>query len=131
MKPNMTYNMIKTHFVLHQALHHSCIYNFTLNHNYKLKTIIVLKDVWIPKSKKIYVFFIFECFEHVDPFLWNILKFTKKLKQFYEHLIFKKTLKQKNPLVHMFFLSVEPKRSAKKGQWKVPWWLLHYWFMTP
>jgi DNA modification methylase len=26
-------------------------------------------------------------FEHVDPFLWNILKFTKKLKWFGEHLI--------------------------------------------
>jgi len=30
------------------------------------------------------VFLFFECFEHMDPN--NILKFTKKLKQFDEHL---------------------------------------------
>jgi hypothetical protein len=36
----MTYNMIKTQIVLHQALHYSQIYNFTLNHDYKFKTII-------------------------------------------------------------------------------------------
>jgi hypothetical protein len=36
----MTYNMIKTQFFfLHQALHYSQIYNFTLNHDYKFKTI--------------------------------------------------------------------------------------------
>jgi hypothetical protein len=35
----------------------------------------------------IYVFLFFECFEHMDPFLWNILKFTKNLKQFGEHLM--------------------------------------------
>jgi len=32
-------------------------------------------------------FLVFECFEHMDPFLWNILKFIKKLKPFGEHLI--------------------------------------------
>jgi len=40
----------------------------------------------------------------MDPFLWNILKFTKKLKQFSEHLI-KEDFGLKKPLVHMIFLS--------------------------
>jgi len=38
----MTYNMVKSQSVLHQALHYSQIYNFTLSHDYKFKTIIVL-----------------------------------------------------------------------------------------
>jgi hypothetical protein len=50
----------------------------------------VLEDVQISKSKNVYVFLFVENFEHMDPFLWNILKFTKKLKQFGEHLINKK-----------------------------------------
>ncbi len=33
------------------------------------------------------MFFFCECFEHMDPFLWNTLKFKKKLKRFGEHLI--------------------------------------------
>jgi hypothetical protein len=70
----MTYNMIKTQFFLYRTLHYSQIYNFILNHDYKFKIIIMFKDVWTSKSKKVYVFF--ECFEHMDPFLWNILKFT-------------------------------------------------------
>jgi hypothetical protein len=37
----MTYNMIKTQFVLHRDLHYGQIYNFTLNHDYKFKTIRV------------------------------------------------------------------------------------------
>jgi hypothetical protein len=86
----MTYNIIKTLFFWHQALHFSQIYNSTLNHDYKFKTIIVIKDVQISTSKNVNVFFFFENFEHMDPFLWNILKFTKKLKQFGEHLINKK-----------------------------------------
>jgi len=44
-------------------------------------------DIRILKSKKICVYLFFECFEHMDPFLWNILNFTKKMKQFGEHLI--------------------------------------------
>jgi hypothetical protein len=93
----MTYNMIKTQCFLHQALHYNQIYNFTLNHDYKFKTIIVFTDIRILKSKRVYVFLLFECFEHMDPFLWNILKFTKKLKQFGEHLINEKDfLIQKN-----------------------------------
>jgi hypothetical protein len=77
---NMTYNIIKTHFFVYQALHYSQICNFTLNHDYKFKTIIVLKDVRISKSKKVYVFLFFLNSEHMDLFLWNISKFTKKLK---------------------------------------------------
>jgi len=41
LKPNITYNMIKTQIVLHQALHYNQIYNFTLKHDYKFKTIIM------------------------------------------------------------------------------------------
>jgi hypothetical protein len=72
--------MIKIQFFLHQALHYIQIYNFTLKHDHKFKIIIVFKDVQIPKFKRVYVFLIFECFEHMDPLLWNILKSTKKLK---------------------------------------------------
>jgi hypothetical protein len=43
----MIYNKIKIQFLLHQALHYSQIYDFTLNHGYKFKIIIVLKDVRI------------------------------------------------------------------------------------
>jgi len=65
----MTYNMIKTYFFLHQALDYNQIYNFTLNHYYKFKIIIMFKDVWISKSKSIYVFYFFWMFEDMDPFL--------------------------------------------------------------
>jgi hypothetical protein len=41
LRPNMIYNMIKAQFVLHQTLHYNQIYNFTLNHDYKFKTIIL------------------------------------------------------------------------------------------
>jgi hypothetical protein len=70
----MTYNMIKTQLFWHQILDYEQIYNFTLDHDYKFKIIIVLKDVWVSKSKNVYIIFIFEFFEHMDPFLWNILK---------------------------------------------------------
>jgi len=96
---------MKTQLVLHHALDYSQIYNFTLDHDYKFKIIIVLKDVWVSKSKCVYEFYFFECFEHMDPFLWNILKFTKKLKWFVEHLIRKKDFWNKKLFVHMFFLS--------------------------
>jgi len=79
--------MIKIQNFSPQALHYDQIYNFTLNHDYKFKTIIVLNDMQILKSKKAYIFQFFECFAHMDLVLWNILKFTKKLKWFGEHLI--------------------------------------------
>jgi hypothetical protein len=88
----MTYNIIKIQFFLHQTLHYSQIYNFILNHDYKFKTMIMFMDVRISKYKWVYVFLFFECFEHLDLFLWNILKFTKKLKQFHKHLIRKKDI---------------------------------------
>jgi hypothetical protein len=50
--------------------------------------------------------YFFECFEHMDPFLWNILKFKKKLKQFCEHLIREKNFQYKKSFVHMFFFNV-------------------------
>jgi hypothetical protein len=37
----MVYNMIETQMFLHQTLHYSQIDNFTLNHDYKFKIIIV------------------------------------------------------------------------------------------
>jgi len=47
----MTYNIIKTQIILHQALDYSQIFNFTFDHDYKFKIIIVLKD--LSKSKSI------------------------------------------------------------------------------
>ncbi len=98
----MTYNIIKIQFLKYQALQYNQIYNFTLNHDYKFKIIIVFKDIPILKSKRVYVFLFFECFEHMDPFLWNILKFTKKLNQFGEHLIREKDFWYKNHLSTCF-----------------------------
>jgi hypothetical protein len=80
---------MKIQFFWHQALHYSQIYNFALN-DHKFKTIIMFKDVRVSKYKREHVFLFFECFEHMDPLLWNILKFIKWLKWFGEHLIRKK-----------------------------------------
>jgi len=88
---------------LHQALDYNQIYKFILDHDYKFKIIILLKDVWISKSKSVYVFLFFECFEHINPFLWNILKFTKKLKWFGGHLIRKKNFEKKSHMSTFFF----------------------------
>jgi uncharacterized membrane protein len=55
LRPNMRYNMIIFLFFLHQALHYNQIYNFTLNDDYKFKTIIVWKDIRVLKS--IYIYF--------------------------------------------------------------------------
>jgi hypothetical protein len=55
----MIYNMIKIQIFLHQALHYNQIYNFTLNHDYKFKTIIVFKDIQVLKFKKVYMYFYF------------------------------------------------------------------------
>jgi IS4 transposase len=57
----MTYNMIKNQLFLHQAIDYSQIYNFTLDYDYKFKTIIMFKNVWISKSKSVYVSLFFEC----------------------------------------------------------------------
>jgi hypothetical protein len=40
----------------------------------------------------------------MDPFSWNILNFTRKLKWFYEHLIRERDFWYKKPLVRMIFL---------------------------
>jgi hypothetical protein len=54
---------------------------------------------------KKYVFLFFEIFEDMDIFLWNILKFTKKLKQFGELLIKKRTFEIEKPHVDKLFFS--------------------------
>jgi len=41
----MSYKTIKTQFFLHEALDYSQTYNLTLDHDYKNKIIIMLKDV--------------------------------------------------------------------------------------
>jgi hypothetical protein len=66
----------------------------------------VFKDIQILKPKRVYVCLFFEFLEHMDPFLWNILKFTKKLKQFGEHLIREKDFLYKKTACHMIFLNV-------------------------
>ncbi len=104
LKLNITYNMIKTQFVLHLALHYNQIYNFIWNYDYKFKTIIVFKDVLISKSKKVYVFLFFECFEHMDPFLLEYIKVHKKLNWFGEHLIRKNDFWNKKPTCPHAFL---------------------------
>jgi hypothetical protein len=45
----MTYNMIQTQKNLHHTLRYNQIYNFNLNHDYKFKTIIMLKDIRVLK----------------------------------------------------------------------------------
>jgi len=102
LRPKKTYDIKKNSILLHQALHYRQIYNFALNHH-KFKAIIMFKDVWVSKFKRVYVFLFFECFEDMDPFLWNILKFIKKLKWFGEHLIRKKNFwNKKTTCPHAF-----------------------------
>jgi len=69
----MTYSTIQTQFFLHQALNYNQIYNFTMDHDYEFKVILMLKDVWVSKSKNVNVYVFFECFEHMGPLLWNKL----------------------------------------------------------
>jgi len=118
----MTYNVIKTQIFLHQALNYSQIYNFTLDHDYKFKIIIVLKDAWISKFQSVYLFYFIEFFEQMDPFLWSILKFTKKLKWFGEHLIRKKDFwNKKTTYPHVFLKCFKHiKKLLKHGEfsWK-------------
>jgi len=103
LRPNMTYNMIKSQICLHQVVDYNQTYNFTLYHDYKFKTIIMFNNVWVSKSKIVMFFFFLECFEHMDPFSWNILRFTKKLKWFGEHLIRKKNFwNKKTTCPHVF-----------------------------
>jgi hypothetical protein len=55
--------------------------------------------------KKYVYFYFFENFEHMDLFLWNILKFTKKLKRFGELLIRKRKFEIEKPHVHKLFFN--------------------------
>ncbi len=119
---NVTYNMIKTQIFLHQALDYSQIYYFTLDHDYKFKIVIVLMDVWVSKSKSVYVFLFFECFEHMDPFLWNILNFFFKIEMIWWTFDKEKgLLKQKTTCLHVFLECFKYiKRLLKHGEfsWK-------------
>ncbi len=58
----------------------------------------------------------------MDPFLWNILKFTKKLKQFGEHLIREKDFWYKKIICpHVFLMCLKHiKKLLKHGEfsWK-------------
>jgi hypothetical protein len=92
----------KNSIFLHQALDYNLLYNFILNHYYKFKIIVMLKDVWASKFKSVYVFLFFECFEHMDPFLWNVLKFTKNWNDLVNIYKEKKLLKQKNHMSTCF-----------------------------
>jgi hypothetical protein len=74
----MTYNIIKTQIILHQALDYSQIFNFTFDHDYKFKIIIVLKD--LSKSKSIYVIFIFWIFWTYWSLLVEYIKVHKKFE---------------------------------------------------
>ncbi len=107
---------------MHQALDYNQIYNFTLDHDYKFKIIMVFKNVWVSKSKNVNVFLFFECFEHMDPVLWNILNFTKKLKWLGELLIRKKTFETKKTTCPHAFLECfkHIKGCLKQGEfsWK-------------
>ncbi len=102
LRPNVTYNMMKTQMFLHQTLEYSQIYNFTLDHDYKFKIIIMLKNVWVSKSKIVYVFLFFWMFWTYGSFLVEYIKVQKKLKWFGEHLIKKGLSKQKNHLSTCF-----------------------------
>jgi hypothetical protein len=102
MTPNMTYNMIKTQFFFHQALHYGQIYNFTFNHEYKFKTIIVFKDIRILKSKRVYVFFFWMFWTH-GSILVEYIKIHKKIENiWWTFNKGKKLLMQKNYLFTCF-----------------------------
>jgi hypothetical protein len=73
-------NMIKTQLFLHEVSHYIQIYNFTLNRDYKFKTVIMFENVWILNFKRVYIFLVFEYFEHMDPFLWVYQSSKKKFE---------------------------------------------------
>jgi hypothetical protein len=76
----MTYNIIKIQNVLHQTFYYSQSYNFTLNHDYKFNTIIVFKDIWVLKSKRVYVFLFFLMFWTHGSIFVKYIKVQKKIK---------------------------------------------------
>ncbi len=92
---------------MHQTLDYNQIYNFTLEHDYKLKIIIVLTEVWISKSKNVYVFLFFECFEHMDPFLWNILKLQKKIEMIWGTFTVKQTKEVVDKALNYIYIILE------------------------
>jgi len=94
----------KNSIFLQQMLHYSQIYKSTFNHDHKFETIIMLKEIWVAKSKKGMSFYFLTVLNTWILFLGNILTFTKKLKQFDEHLIMKKDFwNKKTTCPHVFF----------------------------
>jgi hypothetical protein len=82
------------------------MYNFTLDHDYKFKTIIMFKDVWISKSKKIYAFF-FGMFWTHGSLLMESIKVHKKnetIRWTFDNE--KKLLIQKNHMCACFLFNV-------------------------
>jgi hypothetical protein len=99
----MTYNMIKTQNFWHQTLYYSQIYNFILHHDYKFKIIIVIKGIWVSKSKTIYVIFIFWMFWTYGSLLVEYIKVHKKFEMIWQTFDKeKKLMKQKNHLSTFF-----------------------------
>jgi len=95
----MTYNIIKTQFFLHQALDYSQIYNFILDHDYKFKIIIVLKDVWVSKSEIAYVIYFFWMFWTYGSLLVEYIKVHEKFEMIWWTFDKEKGfLKQKNDM---------------------------------
>jgi hypothetical protein len=78
LKPNITYNIIKTQIsFLHQALRYSQIYNFTLNHDYKFKTIICKKTFEYWNLKRYICFYFLNVWNTWIPFV-EYIKVRKK-----------------------------------------------------
>jgi hypothetical protein len=115
----MTYNMINIQKKLHQTLHHSQIYNFTLNHDYKFKTIIVLKDDWISRFKRYMFFFLEMNWTHGSHFM----EYIYILERFGEHLTRISDFETKIPICSCDFLQCikHIKGILKHGEfsWKI------------
>jgi len=88
---------------LHLALHYNQIYNFTLNHDYKFKIIIIFKDIWILKSKRVYVATLLRGSVRMKFTLPNLgLGSPLGLSKFQSLILGVKT-----PHIGMFFISLE------------------------
>jgi hypothetical protein len=92
----------KIQIFLHQTLHYSKIYNFSLNLDHKFKTIIMLKDIRVSKSKRIYVFFLGMFWTH-GSFLVKYIEVHQKIETIWWTFDKEKgLLKQKTTCSHVF-----------------------------
>ncbi len=92
---------------IYQILHYNQMYNFALNHDHKFGPIIMIKNVQVSKWKGHMQFF-FEWFEHMEPFLWNMLELIKKLITFGAHLIRKNDFwkkEKRKPFLHILLFN--------------------------